>query len=97
MWFWLGSVPHMLLPMHGPRHRHQHEHVLISHTRSATLPAHTTYLQITCSDFKRKEGSNHVYERGEANGEPMTMSTLLWTRSPVDFSAARPGTRAKGE
>jgi hypothetical protein len=81
-------VQYVLVPMHGPRPDHQHVHALISHTRSATLLAHTTYLQITWYEFKRKEGNNHVYERGEPNGQPMAMGTLLWTGSRVVFSFA---------
>ncbi len=34
-----------------------------------------------------------MHERGHPNGQPMAVSTLLW---PVEFSAVRPGTGAKG-
>jgi hypothetical protein len=83
--------------MHGRPHCYQHVHALISHTRSATLPAHGFNLQIAWYEFKHKDGNNHMYERGDPNGQPMAVSTLLWTGSPVEFSAVRPGTGAKGE
>ncbi len=73
-------------------------HALIFHTRSATLPAHTTYSQITWYEFKRKEGNNHVYERGEPNGQPMAMSTLLSVdRQPSGVFSFAPWDGRKGE
>ena len=69
----------------------------ISHSRCNSARSHRFNLQITRYEFKHKDGNNHVYERGDPNGQPMAVSTLLWTGSPVEFSAVRPGTGAKGE
>ncbi len=94
MWLWLVlcSVQHEKLPMHSPARRFQHVRSLCNSARS-----HRFNLQITRYEFKHKDGNNHVYERGDPNGQPMAVSTLLWTGSPVEFSAVRPGTGAKGE
>ena len=89
-----SSVQHVKLPMHGPARTYQLVHALLFHTRCSH---HRFNLQITWYEFKHKDGNNHVYERGDPNGQPMAVSTLLWTGSPVEFSAVRPGTGAKGE
>ncbi len=64
----------------------------ISHSLCNSARSHRFTLQITWYEFKHKD----VYERGDPNGQPVAASTLLWTGSPVEFSAVRPGTDAKG-